>query len=66
MSMETFGECAKQIIDELHAERLDYESEYLPLVNCALQCIAYEDTGLTPERVMELAEAARKETQRDE
>ncbi len=47
--METYGERAKEILNELHTERLDYGSEYLPLIDCALQCAAYEKTGLTPE-----------------
>lgn len=52
--METYGEWAKEILNELHTARLDYESEYLPLIDCALQCISYEETGLGPEEVEEL------------
>lgn len=47
--MEIYAEIAIEIINELHTERLDYTSEYLPLIN-AVQCLAaYEDTGLEPE-----------------
>lgn len=49
--MERYSDEAIKIIDELHTERLDYESEYMPLINCAIQCKAYEDTGLEPETV---------------
>ena len=40
--------------NELHTERLDYESEYLPLIDCANKCSTYEDTGLEPEEIFEL------------
>lgn len=42
---------AIEIINELHTERLNYESEYLPLIDCANKCSAYEDTGLEPEEI---------------
>lgn len=45
---------AIEIINELHTERLDYESGYLPLIDCAIKCQAYEDTGLSPEEITEL------------
>ena len=47
--MERLSDRAIEIINELHTERLDYESEYLPLMECANKCSAYEDTGLEPE-----------------
>lgn len=59
--MERYSDRAIEIINELHTERLDYESEYLPLIECANQCKAYEDTGLEPEEITtgkELAEIA--------
>ena len=52
--MERLSDRAIEIINELHTERLDYESEYLPLIDCAQKCQAYEDTGLEPEEIIEL------------
>lgn len=49
--MERLSDRAIEIINELHTERLDYESEYLPLIDCADKCRAYEDTGLEPEHI---------------
>lgn len=49
--MERLSDRAIEIINELHTERLDYESEYLPLIDCANKCSAYEDTGLDPQEV---------------
>lgn len=49
--MERLSDRAIEIINELHRERLDYESEYLPLIDCANKCQAYEDTGLEPEEI---------------
>lgn len=52
--MERLSDRAIEIINELHRERLDYESECLPLIDCANKCQAYEDTGLEPEEIIEL------------
>lgn len=49
--MERYSDRAIEIINELHTERLDYESEYLPLIDCANCCKAYEDTGTAPEDI---------------
>lgn len=49
--MERLSDRAIEIINELHRERLDYESEYLPLIDCANKCQAYEDAGLEPEEI---------------
>ncbi len=49
--MERYSDRAIEIINELHTERLDYESEYLPLIDCAKRCADYENTDLTPEQV---------------
>lgn len=54
--MERLSDRAIEIINELHTERLDYESEYLPLINCANKCSAYEDTGLEPEEISQIRE----------
>ena len=52
--MERLSDNAIQIINDLHTERLDYNTEYLPLIDAANQLAAYEDIGLTPEEVEEL------------
>lgn len=49
--MERYSDKAIEIINELHTERIDYESEYIPFIDCANQCAAYEDTGLAPEDI---------------
>ena len=51
--MERYSDRAIEIINELHRERLDYQSEYLPLIDAANKLLAYEDTGLEPEQVMQ-------------
>lgn len=52
--MERYSDWAIEIINELHRERLDYQSEYLPLIDAANKLSAYEDTGLEPEQVMSI------------
>lgn len=47
--MERLSDQAIEIINELHTERLDYSSEYIPLIDAANRLAAYEDTGLLPE-----------------
>ena len=47
--MERLSDRAIAIVNELHTERLDYQSEYLPLIDALNQLAAYEDTELTPE-----------------
>lgn len=54
LTMERLSDRAIEIINELHRERLDYESEYLPLIDCANKCQAYEDTGLEPEEIKQV------------
>ena len=49
--MERYSEKAIEIINDLHTERLDYASEYIPLIDAAQQLAAYEDTGLAPEEI---------------
>ena len=51
MSMERLSDTAIEIINELHTERLDYSSEYIPLIDAASRLSAYEDTGLEPEEI---------------
>lgn len=57
--MERLSDRAIEIINELHTERLDYESEYLPLIDCADKCRAYEDTGLEPEEIISATDMAK-------
>ena len=52
--MERLSDTAIEIINELHTERLDYSSEYIPLIDAANRLAAYEDTGLEPEDVRRL------------
>ena len=49
--MEKLSDAAIEIINELHTERLDYYSEYIPLIDAANRLAAYEDTGLEPEEI---------------
>ena len=49
--MERLSDTAIEIINELHTERLDYYSEYIPLIDAANRLAAYEDTGLEPENM---------------
>ena len=41
--MERLSDTAIEIINELHTERLDYYSEYIPLIDAANRLAAYED-----------------------
>ena len=52
--MERLSDTAIEIINELHTERLDYSSEYIPLIDAANSLSAYEDSGLEPEDVRRL------------
>lgn len=54
--MERLSDAAIEIINELHTERLDYYSEYIPLIDAANRLAAYEDTGLEPEEIKGFAE----------
>ena len=47
--MERLSDTAIEIINDLHTERLEYASEYIPLIDAANLLAAYEDTGLEPE-----------------
>lgn len=44
---ELFADAAIDIINELHTERLDYYSEYLPLINAALALKDYEEKEIS-------------------
>ena len=54
--MERLSDTAIEIINELHTERLDYSSEYIPLIDAANSLAAYEDTGLEPYEIKGFAE----------
>jgi hypothetical protein len=49
--MERLSDKSINIIDELHTERLDYYSEYIPLIDAINLLAEYEDTGLTPQEI---------------
>ena len=49
--MEIYAETAMGILDELHTERLDYHSEYVPLADAINRLATYEETGLSPEEI---------------
>ena len=51
--MERLSDAAIEIINELHTERLNYYSEYIPLIDAANRLADYEDTGLEPEEISE-------------
>lgn len=53
--MSNLGEQAMAILDELHTERLAYESEYVPLADAANLLTAYEETGMAPEDITKLS-----------
>lgn len=54
--MERYSDEAIRIINELHTERLDYQSEYIPLIDAAQRLDAYEATGVEPENICTLQE----------
>lgn len=56
--MERLSDAAIEIINELHTERLEYNNEYIPLINAANSLAAYEDTGLEPKEVLSAKELA--------
>ena len=51
MVMERLSDTAIEIINDLHTERLEYASEYIPLIDAANRLADYEDTGLEPEEI---------------
>lgn len=54
--MERLSDTAIEIINDLHTERLEYASEYIPLIDAANRLAAYEDTGLEPEEIRYLGD----------
>lgn len=55
--MGRLSDNAIEIVNELHTERIDYWTEYIPLIDALQRLAAYEDSGLTPERAQELGKA---------
>lgn len=53
--MERLSDNAIEIINALHTEKLDYRSEYLPLIEAANLLATYEDTGLTPDEIVAMS-----------
>lgn len=49
--MERYSDRAIELLNELHTERLDYGSEYVPLIDAAERLAAYEDTELEPAEI---------------
>ena len=49
--MERLSDTAIEIINDIHTERLEYASEYIPLIDADNRLAAYEDTGLEPEEI---------------
>ena len=49
--MERLSDRAIDIVNELHRERLDYNSEYAPLIDALQKLSAYEDCGIEPEYI---------------
>ena len=50
--MERLSDNAIEIVNELHTERLDYESEYVPIIDALNRLAEYEDIGLEPEQIV--------------
>ena len=50
--MERLSDNAIEIVNELHTERLDYESEYIPIIDALNRLAEYEDIGLEPEKIV--------------
>lgn len=47
--MERLSDRAIDIVNELHRERLDYTSEYVPLIDALQKLSAYEDAEPEPD-----------------
>lgn len=50
--MKRLSDNAIEIVNELHTERLDYESEYVPIIDALNRLTEYEETGLEPENIV--------------
>lgn len=63
--MNRLSDAAIEIVNELHTERLDYNSEYIPLIDALNRLAAYEDTGFEPDDIKIIYGAA-EEMRRNE
>lgn len=54
IDMERYSDVAADILNDLHTERLAYNSEYVPLMDAINRLAEYEDTGLEPKDVVDL------------
>ena len=50
--MKRLSDNAIEIVNELHIERLVYESEYVPIIDALNRLAEYEDTRLEPEKIV--------------
>ena len=50
--MQRLSDNAIEIVNELHTERLAYESEYVPIIDALNRLAEYEDIGLEPEKIV--------------
>ena len=50
--MKRLSDNAIEIINELHTERLAYESENVPIIDALNRLAEYEDIGLEPEKIV--------------
>lgn len=57
--MDRLSDAAIEIINALHRERIDYNSEYLPLIDAMNRLSAYEDTGVEPGDILSSVELAK-------
>lgn len=60
--MERLSDNAIEIVNELHTERLAYESEYVPIIDALNRLAEYEDIGLEPEKITLIWKIAHLET----
>ena len=56
--MERLSNNAIEIVNELHTEKLAYESEYVPIIDALNRLAEYEDIGLEPEKIVFLKNVA--------
>ena len=50
--MKRLSDNAIEIVNELHTERLAYESEYVPIIDALNRLAEYEDIGLEPKKIV--------------
>lgn len=50
--MKRLSDNAIEIVNELHTEKLAYESEYVPIIDALNRLAEYEDTKLEPKKIV--------------